>query len=243
MSVIPLNHPHREAVVARAVATPRVCRRFIIAAFAIGFPIVFYLALLAILVIQYGHLPNYMTRYDWIANVLRIIHGTRSISDMVSISMDEWLLEIGYMDYAYGHGIADWSLSIIPHKLAIMSLAGALIGLNVVLLCERQAARTVSQQCVQACRSGFLTSLGALCAGLTSATVFSVACCAVPSWAGSLAVLGVETSLAFALEPFGPAASILGLVALAGSALWLFHDRNVVRRFTSLQSSQGAASC
>ena len=132
---------------------------------------------------------------------------------MVPIILNEWLLEIGYMDYGYGHGVADWSLSIIPHKLVIMSLAGALIGLNVALLLERQTARTISQQCVLACRSGFLTSLGAFCAGLTSTTVFSVACCAVPSWAGSLTVLGVETSLAFAIEPFGPIASMVGLAS------------------------------
>ena len=90
------------------------------------------------LVIEYGHLPNYITRYDWVANVLRIIHGTRSITDMVPIILNEWLLEIGYMNYDYGHGVAEWSLSIIPHKLAIMSLAGALIGLNITLLVERQ---------------------------------------------------------------------------------------------------------
>ena len=61
---------------------------------------------------------------------------------MVPIILNEWLLEIGYMNYDYGHGVAEWSLSIIPHKLAIMSLAGALIGLNVTLLLERQSART-----------------------------------------------------------------------------------------------------
>ena len=75
-----------------------------------------------------------------------------------------------------------------------------------------------------ACRSGFLTSFGALCAGLTSATVFSVACCAVPTWAGSLTILGVETSLAFAIEPYGPIASLLGIAALVVSALWIARD-------------------
>ena len=93
----------------------------------------FYLLLLGVLVVEYGHLPNYLTPYDWIANVLRIIHHTRSVADMVPIILNEWLLEIGYMNYHYGHGVAEWSLSIIPHKLAIMSLAGALIGLNVVI--------------------------------------------------------------------------------------------------------------
>jgi hypothetical protein len=203
--------------------------RLIIAAFAISFPIVFYAALLATLVIQYGHLPNYVTTYDWIGNVLTIIHGTRSVLDMVPIILNEWLLEIGYMDYAYGHGIADWSLAIIPHKLIIMSLAGALIGINVALLLERQPERSLSLQCAQACRSGLLTSVGAFCSGLTSMTVFSVACCAAPSWAGSLTVLGVGTTLAFAIEPFGPIATLFGIVALAGSALWIIHDTRAMR--------------
>jgi hypothetical protein len=224
MSVLSLQQPY--GPIADAPAATSKLRRWRLAVIgcALGFPIVFYLALLCVLVVQYGHLPNYFTVYDWIANVLRIIHGTRSVTDIVSIVANEWLLEVGYMDYGYGRGVAEWSLAIIPHKLVIMSLAGALIGLNVALLFDRQAKRSVSQQCVQACRAGFLTSLGGFCAGLTSMTVFSVACCAAPSWAGSLTVLGVETSLAFALEPFGPMASVVGLAALAVSALWMLHD-------------------
>lgn len=228
---------------ARVVMTGLARWRLIILAFAVAFPIAFYLLLLSTLVIQYGHLPNYITSYDWIANVLRIIHNTRSVADMVPIILDEWLLEIGYMDYQYGPGIADWSLSIIPHKLAIMSLAGALIGLNVALLFERQTARTLSQQCVQACRAGFLTSFGAVSTGLTSATVFSVACCAVPSWAGSLTILGIDTSFAFAIEPFGAIGSLLGITALIGSALWIARDGRTMEDFTYAQSSQRASSC
>jgi hypothetical protein len=224
MSVLSLQQPY-EPIANALAATSKLRRsRLAVISCALGFPIVFYLALLCVLVVQYGHLPNYFTVYDWIANVLRIIHATRSVTDIVSIVANEWLLEVGYMDYGYGRGVAEWSLAIIPHKLVIMSLAGALIGLNVALLFDRQAKRSVSQQCVQACRAGFLTSLGGFCAGLTSVTVFSVACCAAPSWAGSLTVLGVETSLAFALEPFGLMASLMGLAALAVSALWMLHD-------------------
>ena len=241
MTAVPLEYAYRSTGAAWAVMTGAVRWRYTILAFAIGFPIVFYLFLLGVLVVEYGHLPNYLTPYNWIANVLRIIHHTRSVADMVPIILNEWLLEIGYMNYDYGHGVAEWSLSIIPHKLVIMSLAGALIGLNVSLLFERQSARTLTQQCVLACRSGFLTSFGALCAGLTSATVFSVACCAVPTWAGSLAILGVETSLAYALEPFGPIASLLGIVALIVSALWIARDNSPGRKPGPL--GQGALPC
>src|SRR5579862_2126049 len=243
MTAIPLEYPHGKTLVLRALVKGLVRWRITILLFAVGFPIAFYLLLLGVLIVEYGHLPNYITRYDWVANVLRIIQGTRSITDMVPIILDEWLLETGYMNYDYGHGVAEWSLSIVPHKLAIMSLAGALIGLNITLLVERQAARSLSQQCLLACRSGFLTSFGALCAGLTSATVFSVACCAVPSWAGSLAILGVGTSLAFALEPFGAFASLLGLTALIVSALWIARDTRSAQSSTELESPKEALRC
>jgi hypothetical protein len=238
VSVVQLEQDCREAVGVRTVVSRLVRWRLIIAAFAVGLPIVFYAALLATLVIQYGHVPNYVTTYDWFGNVLTIIHGTRSVFDMVPIILNEWLIEIGYMDYAYGHGVADWSLAIIPHKLLIMSLAGALVGINFAFLLEHQPERTLSQQCTQACRSGLLTSLGAFCSGLTSMTVFSVACCAAPSWAGSLTVLGFGTTLAFAIEPFGPIASVVGILALAGSVLWIIHDRRGVRHPPQAQTSQ-----
>jgi len=224
MSVLTLRHPPRQAYVFRSALLCVSRRRAFILSFAVGFPIAFYLLLIGILVVEYGHLPNYFTGYDWFANVLRIIRSTGSIADMLPIILDEWLFEIGYMDYDYGHGIADWSLSILPHKLAIMSLTGALVGLNIALLAERQQARSLAQICVRAGRGGLLTGLGALFSGLTAATVFSVACCAAPSWAGSLVVLGVETSLAFALQPFGPVISLVGIAALVLSAFWLVDD-------------------
>ncbi len=181
-------------------------------------------------VIRYGHLPNYVTPYDWIGNVGRIIDSTGSIRDMVPIILDEWLLEIGYMDMNYGHGIAEWSLSLVPHKIVLVSLTGALIGLNVGLMLDRlEAAGSAMQQCLRAGGSGVLTSVGALFAGLTNATLFSIACCATPSWVGSLAILGVETSSAFALEPYGPAGSALGIVMLLVSALWLARDGSASR--------------
>jgi hypothetical protein len=243
MTAIALELAPAKTSAVRAIISGLARWRAVVFACAVGFPILFYLLLLGILIVKYGHLPNYVTRHDWIHNVLGIIHGTPSVRDMVPIVLNEWLLEIGYMDYQYGHGVADWSLSIIPHKLAIMSLAGALIGLNVALLAERQASRSFSQECTRTCRSGFFTCLGALCTGMTSATVFSVACCAAPSWAGSLTILGMETSLAFALEPYGPFASLIGIVVLGVSALWLVHDNRSETRPGTLVTPQGALSC
>lgn len=243
MSAILLPRSRREAGIFGALRASFARRRSVILLFAIGFPVVFYVMLLAVLVVEYGHLPNYIIRYDWIANVLRIIHSTGSVSDMVPIILGEWLLEIGYLDYSYGHGIADWSLSIPPHNLALLALSGALIGLNVVLMLQRAAGRTLAADSVRTCRSGVLTGIGALFSGLTSATVFSVACCAAPSWVGSLAVLGFETSAAFALEPYGSLASLIGIAALAGSAFWLALENRVTSADASAKLRPAVRPC
>ena len=57
--------------------------------------------------------------------------------------MDEWLLEIGYMNYAYGRGVSEWSLLIIPHKVAIVMAIGALIGVNFALIADQAPAAHV----------------------------------------------------------------------------------------------------
>lgn len=243
MSTMALHQTYRETDAIRATISGLKRWRRLILGFAFGFPIFFYLLLLTILVVRYGNLPNYVTLYNWPANVWRIIVSTQSVADMVPIIGDEWLLEIGRMDYEYGHGIADWTMAIIPHKLLILSLTGALIALNIGLIADRQARGSVAQQCIQACRSGLLTSAGALSASVTSATIFSVACCSAPSWVGSLAVLGVETSSAFALEPYGPTASLLGIAALIVSALLIAREGDTPISPAPQPSPQGALSC
>lgn len=243
MTTLPLRSIYREAGSLRAaVDGVRRWRRLIIG-FALGFPIFFYFTILAILVVKYGHLPNYVTPYDWIANVRRIVVSTSSLRDMLAIIGNEWLLEIGHINFEYGHGIAEWSLSIIPHKLVLLSLTGALIGLNVGLVADRKTLGSTAQQCAQACRFGLLTSAGALCASLTNATVFSVACCAAPSWVGSLAVIGVETSAAFALEPYGLAAFLFGIAALVVSALMIAGEGRPAVDRAPLASPQGVVPC
>ncbi len=224
MSTLALGQPEHAARADGRVVKGQVRLRTYVVAFALGFPIAFYLLLLAALLIQYGHLPNYLTPYNWISNALHIIAGTRSIADMVTIILDEWLIETGYMDFDYGHGIAAWSLSIIPHKLAILSLAGALIGLNVGLLLGQRAVASWRRQGLQAARFGLLTGAGVVCASVTNATVFSVVHCAAPSWVGSLAVLGFDSYDVFAIEPYGPIVCLFGLAALAASALLIARD-------------------
>lgn len=241
MSSLALYRVDRETDTIRSAVTGVRRWRGLIAGFALGFPVLFHLVLLAIPTVRFGHPPNYVTSYDWFGNVARIVESTGSIRDMISIILNEWLLEIGYMDMTFGHGIAEWSLSIEPHKIVLMSLTGALIGLNVGLILDRlEAAGASTEQCARAGGAGILTSVGMMFAGLTNATLFSIACCSTPSWVGSLAILGVETSSAFALEPYGPAGSALGIALLIATALWLARS---LPKFEKAGITRGAATC
>ena len=131
----------------------------------------------------------------------------------------------------------------MPHEIVLVSLTGALIGLNLGLMLDRlEAAKSATQECLRAGGSGVLTGVGALFTGLTNATLFSIACCSTPSWVGSLSILGVETSSAFALEPYGVAGSALGLALLVVSALWLAWGGRERNR-TRLSPTKGAVSC
>ena len=67
MSTLALHQTDREFGVASPVVQGLGRSWSLMVMFALAFPIVFYLLLLAILVIEYGHLPNYLTFYDWFA--------------------------------------------------------------------------------------------------------------------------------------------------------------------------------
>jgi hypothetical protein len=243
MSTLALSLPHRDTGFVRTALDGLVRRRGVVTGFVVGFPVVFYVLLLAALVIRYGDLPNYVTPYNWPANVWHIIVSTGSLADIVKIAADEWLLEIGSMNYEYGNGIADWSLSILPHKLLILCLSGALIGLNVALLLEQKTIGTLRQQIVQACQLGLLASAGALGASVTNATVFSVVHCATPSWVGSLAVLGFDSYDLFAIEPYGPVICAAGLAALAAATLLIVRDGASAADPVSQSIPREAAPC
>ena len=186
--------------------------RRLIVMFALAFPIVFYLLLLAILVVEYGHLPNYVTFYDWFANVRHIIASTKSVADMVPIILRRMA------DRNRIHQLRLWPrrrrVEPVDHSAQVRDpVAGGCADRPQCRVAARPARcrGTWSQQFVQAGRFGILTSVGALCAGVTNATVFSVVHCATPSWVGSLAVLGFDSYDVFALEPFGPPHLLLGL--------------------------------
>jgi hypothetical protein len=198
-----------------------------------GFVVLYYAVLVLSVVIQFGELPNYMTLHDYVHNVLVIVRSTPSIRDMVPIIFDEWLLEIGYMNRDYGHGIAEWSIQIIPPKLLVVLAVGALVATNAVLL-------RGPSSCTFGMRYSGLaaTGIGATLVGFTSITMMWVVCCAAPSWAVALAILGVGVSTAFGLQPFGTSITLAGFVLLLGATYLLARTKSKASRLKTAMMSR-----
>ena len=107
------------------------------------FALMFQLFMMAALIVRFQQLPNYVTFYDWIGNVAWIVRSTPSWSDIWPILAEEWLIEIGRMNYDYGNGISVWSLNVIPFRLLVLFVLGAMIALCLSLLrgksCSKQS--------------------------------------------------------------------------------------------------------
>ena len=86
---------------------------------AVAFFAGFQLLQLALLIIRFHAFPNYLVVHDWPANIARIVRMTPSVRDMIPIMFDEWLVEVGSINYSFGRGIAEWSFVLIPGKALI----------------------------------------------------------------------------------------------------------------------------
>jgi len=186
-------------------------------ALTLGFTVLYHTGLLASASFSTGHLPNYIRFYDWPANVWRIIRSTPALADMPAIINDEWLIETGALNYDYGHGIAEWSLAIIPSHVLVALLLGALLATIVLLLRRSRVICPLAERGASATATG----VGALFVGTANITMTWVACCATPSWVVGLSLLGIETSSAYALLPYGDALTGGGFAALAATVWWL----------------------
>jgi hypothetical protein len=175
---------------------------------------------LATLMLRFEAWPNYAVVHDWPANVARIVRSTPAISDMIPIILDEWLVEIGSMNYSFGRGIVEWSLVLIPGKAVVVLGIAALVATNLVLL------RAAGKTCAVSARLGSLvaTGAGAFVAGMAAITITWVVCCAAPTWVVGLSVMGVGVATALALQPLGGWLSLLGLLALVASAILLLRQ-------------------
>lgn len=191
-------------------------------AIASGFVTSYYAALVASVVIRFGELPNYVTLHNFVHNVVVIVRSTPSIRDMIPIVLDEWLLEVGYMNRDYGHGIAEWSVELVPSKLLIVIALGILVATNVLLLNRRSSCARPTLY-----TGATATGLGAALVGFTSITMMWVVCCASPTWAVGLALLGVGVSTAFGLQPFGADITLAGFGLLLAANYILAGDHAV----------------
>lgn len=216
-----------------------------VTAITIGFTVIYYLALLMSMVYRFGNWPNYMTGYDWFGNVATIIKSTPSWHDMIPIILDEWLLEIGYMNMSFGHGISEWSLELIPSRMLVIILMAFMIATVWALQKERtRACQKLDAPALAA--SGLGTGLVAL----TGATMTWVVCCATPSWIVGLSMLGMSVATANWLQPFGTWIALAGFAALALAILLLARDpkgarsnsSSAIRTPTSLMPSVNSSS-
>ncbi|MEQ8825266.1 MAG: hypothetical protein RIC14_12920 [Filomicrobium sp.] len=185
----------------------------------VTFTVVYYIALLASMIYRFGNWPNYVTGYDWFGNVATIIKSTPSWTDMPPIIIEEWLLEVGYMNMSFGNGISEWSLNLIPAKMLVIVFLGLLIATIWALQKERV------RECQRVDKSALMASgVGSGLVALTGATMTWVVCCATPSWIVGLAMLGMSVATANWLEPFGTWVALAGFAALAFAILSLARE-------------------
>ncbi len=173
------------------------------------FAVLFQVLMLIALIVRFQDLPNYITVYDWIGSAVHIIQSTPSWRDAAGIIWEEWLIEIGFMNYDFGMGISEWSLNVVPSRLLVLFVLGAAVSFCLALV-QRDACETGASNTMRA-----TTGLGAVLVAMTNATMSWVVCCATPSWVVGLAMLGLGVSTSLALETMGPILTSAGFGLLA----------------------------
>jgi hypothetical protein len=177
--------------------------------------ILYYCGLMAALVAEFGDLPNYAVLHDWPGNVARIFASTPSFADAVAIAREEWILEIGYLNMAFGNGISEWSLTLIPDRMLIIVALGMMLATFWALGRLPGRACDAGERAARAAAAG----IGAGLVGLTGATLSWVVCCAYPSWIVGLTMLGMSVATANWLAPLGLWLNLIGFALLSAMLL------------------------
>lgn len=192
----------------------RLCQnRHRILLYGVGITLAFYTLQLLVLVLRFRQWPNYINVYDWWGYTARIFESTPSLWDILDILPGEWLFEIGFMNYAFGQGISEWSFYFAPVKAVGVVLLSVLVAAIWVLMTEVESI--VSPWRIR-CAKLLIVGSGTF-AGLSSLTLYWVVCCGAPGWAVALGILGVSVPLVLAIEPWGNwlySASLCTLVLL-----------------------------
>ena len=200
--------------------------------FGLVFALLFQVFMMIALILRFQDFPNYITFYDWFGNAIHIIKSTPSWSDIPPIIWEEWLIEIGYMNYDYGVGISEWSLNVVPSRLFLLFILGVAISLCLTLqrrdICAPAASNTLRAT----------TGLGALMVAVTNATMSWVVCCATPSWVVGLAMLGLGVSTSLALETMGPFLTYGGFGLLIMTILVLAWQKTHARKISTKRASE-----
>ena len=178
------------------------------------FTVTYYIVLMLSLILRFENLPNYVNIFNWVENVKTIIYSTPSLLDTVMIVKDEWVFEIGYMNYDFGSGISEWSLFFAPAKVLGVFFLGALLATNYLLLQKNRRVCTDTCARSSCAASGF----GAICVALASITMSWVVCCSTPTWVVGLAMMGLGVSTSLWLEPMGLWVNLLGFSVLLGAS-------------------------
>lgn len=192
--------------------------------------LLFQVIMMVALIVRFQAVPNYVTFYDWIGNVMWIIDSTPSWGDMLPIIAEEWLIEIGKMNYDYGTGISEWSLNVVPSKMVVMFFLGGLMGLCMVLMRTKSCSTNTKRGLAVG------TGVGGILIAMTNATMSWVVCCATPSWVVGLAMLGLGVSTSLALETMGPTISGTGLAVLLAVIFILAWRRSAQQTYVNAEA-------
>lgn len=193
--------------IGRAIAE----RPLVWAALSAGLLALYYLVLFGSLLLRFGVLPNYVVWHDVAGNFGNILAGAASWPDRLTLLADEPWFETGYRNPDY-YNLAEWSFLLMPGRLLVMPLVAAMLASFMLLRLENPAC--AQRRPVQAA-----AGLGAAMLGVASASLYWVVCCGAPSWIAFLAVLGLSTSAALAIEPYGIAVAAFGFALLGGALL------------------------
>ena len=177
------------------------------------FPVLYYGGLLLVTIIRFHEVPNYVEVYNIIQVYRQIFEGTPSMNDALRILIDEAWIEMGYKNPDY-YGIATWSYMLIPPKMLVVAAMSVLVATFITL---RVYSRKQSCPLKNQGRLYAAAGIGSGLVGIGSATLTWVVCCATPSWVVGLAMLGLSSSLALTLEPFGKIINVLGMALI----LWI----------------------
>ncbi|WP_455222648.1 hypothetical protein [Kaarinaea lacus] len=177
------------------------------------FPVLYYGGLLLVTIIRFHEVPNYVEVYNILQVYQQIFEGTPSMKDALRILIDEAWIEMGYKNPDY-YGIATWSYMLIPPKMLVVGVMSVLVATFITL---RVYSRKQSCPLTNRGRLYAVAGIGSGLVGISSATLTWVVCCATPSWVVGLAMLGLSSSLALTLEPFGKIINVLGMALV----LWI----------------------